>query len=111
MLSVYTVALGFLRVANETILRPIRTLTQGRGFNPKSHILNIFGGAGAQHGCAIAKELGIRKIEVNKYCGVLSAYGLGKAEVVEESEVPCNSRVEEVWKQQEDRFRNLVHRN
>jgi 5-oxoprolinase (ATP-hydrolysing) len=94
-ISAFSAALGFLRVANEIILRPIRTLTQGRGFNPKSHILNIFGGAGAQHGCAIAKELGITKIEVNRYCGVLSAFGLGKAEVVEESEFPCNCRVQD----------------
>ena len=45
--SVYDVALGFIKVANEAMSRPIRTLTQGRGFNPKNHILDVFGGAGA----------------------------------------------------------------
>ena len=45
-MSIYEVALGFIRVANETMCRPIRQLTQSRGFNPKNHILNIFGGAG-----------------------------------------------------------------
>jgi 5-oxoprolinase (ATP-hydrolysing) len=44
--SLFDVALGFIRVANETMCRPIRALTQSRGFNPKNHILSIFGGAG-----------------------------------------------------------------
>ena len=80
--SIYEVALGFTRVANESMSRPIRTLTQGRGFNPKNHILNVFGGAGAQHACAIAKGLGMSKIHVHKQCGILSAYCLGLADVV-----------------------------
>jgi 5-oxoprolinase (ATP-hydrolysing) len=46
-ISIYESALGFIKVANETMSRPIRSLTQGRGFNPKNHILDIFGGAGA----------------------------------------------------------------
>ena len=57
--SVADVALGFIRVANEAMCRPIRALTQSRGFNPKNHLLSIFGGAGGQHACAIARELGI----------------------------------------------------
>lgn len=39
--------------------RPIRSLTQGKGIDPRTHILSIFGGAGAQHACAIAAKLGI----------------------------------------------------
>jgi 5-oxoprolinase (ATP-hydrolysing) len=68
--------------------RPIRSLTQARGFNPKNHILDVFGGAGAQHACSIAKELGISTIYVHRYCGILSAYGLGLADVVRDSEKP-----------------------
>lgn len=45
--SLYDVAYGFIRVANETMSRPIRSITQNRGFNPKNHILDVFGGAGA----------------------------------------------------------------
>ena len=45
-------------------------------------MLNIFGGAGGQHACAIAKELGIQRILIHKYCGILSAYGLGLSDVV-----------------------------
>ena len=66
--SVYDVALGFIRVANEAMSRPIRALTQNRGFNPKSHILDVFGGAGAQHACAIAKGLGISTVYIHKHC-------------------------------------------
>lgn len=80
--TVHEVALGFIKVANEAMSRPIRSLTQGRGFNPKSHILDVFGGAGAQHACAIAKGLGISKVYIHQHCGILSAYGLGLADVV-----------------------------
>ena len=86
--TIYEMALGFIKVANETMSRPIRSLTQAKGFNPKNHILDIFGGAGAQHACAIARDLGIRKIYIHKYCGILSAYGLGLADVVHEAEEP-----------------------
>ena len=63
--TVQEVALGFIKVANEAMSRPIRSLTQGRGYNPKNHILDVFGGAGAQHACAIAKGLGISKVYIH----------------------------------------------
>jgi 5-oxoprolinase (ATP-hydrolysing) len=88
--SIFDVALGFIRVANEAMCRPIRALTQSRGFNPKLHLLSIFGGAGGQHACAIARELGISKVLIHKYCGILSAYGLGLADVVQEREEPTS---------------------
>lgn len=74
--------------------RPIRSLTQGRGFNPKNHILDVFGGAGAQHACAIAKGLGISKVYIHQHCGILSAYGLGLADVVQEKEEPLQEILE-----------------
>lgn len=89
-LSVEEVAAGFLKVANEAMCRPIRALTQARGFDPKDHILAIFGGAGGQHACAIAKLLGMSKVYIHKYAGILSAYGLSKSEIVEESQEPVN---------------------
>jgi 5-oxoprolinase (ATP-hydrolysing) len=52
--------------------------------------LSIFGGAGGQHACAIARELGISRILIHKYCGILSAYGLGLADVVQEREEPTS---------------------
>lgn len=49
----------------------------------------MFGGAGGQHACAIARSLGISKVFVHKYASVLSAYGLSGAELVEESQAPA----------------------
>jgi 5-oxoprolinase (ATP-hydrolysing) len=50
-------------------------------------VLACFGGAGGQHACAIAKALGIRTIFVHRYAGILSAVGIGLAEVVQEAQV------------------------
>jgi len=93
--NVYDVALGFIKVANETMSRPIRALTQNRGFNPRNHILDVFGGAGAQHACAIARGLGISTVFVHKHCGILSAYGLGLADVVQEKEEPLKEKLQD----------------
>ena len=84
----HEVALGFLRVANEAMCRPIRALTQAKGYNTTSHTLACFGGAGGQHACAIARSLGMTKVAVHKYSGILSAYGLAIADVVHEEQVP-----------------------
>ena len=55
----------------------------------------MFGGAGAQHACAIAKGLGISKIYIHKHCGILSAYGLGLADVVQDREEPLQEDLED----------------
>jgi 5-oxoprolinase (ATP-hydrolysing) len=83
------VALGFVRVANEAMCRPIRELTQAKGYDTTTHILSCFGGAGGQHACAIARSLGMTEINVHKYSGILSAYGLAMADVVSEQTAPC----------------------
>lgn len=61
-LSIEEVALGFIRVANEAMCRPIRALTQSRGLDTSRHVLCCFGGAGGQHACSIARELGISEV-------------------------------------------------
>ena len=61
-MSAEEVALGFLQVANEVMVRPIREISVMRGYDSKEHALACFGGAGGQHACAIARELGISKI-------------------------------------------------
>jgi len=88
---VYTVdevAYGFIRVANEAMARPIRNLTTMKGFDVTKHALATFGGAGPQHCCAIAKSLGMRRIYVHRYAGILSAYGLSLADIVVEKQEP-----------------------
>lgn len=87
--SVEELAYGFLQVANEAMCRPIRNLTQMRGFDITTHTLACFGGAGPQHACAIAKALGMTKVFVHRYGGVLSAYGLSMADAVHEEQEPA----------------------
>jgi len=87
-MSVEEVALGFLRVANEVMVRPIREISVMRGFDIKEHALACFGGAGGQHACAIALELGISKIFIHRFSGILSAYGMGLADIVVEIQEP-----------------------
>ncbi|XP_055854712.1 5-oxoprolinase [Episyrphus balteatus] len=88
-LSLQEIALGFIRVANEAMCRPIRALTQSRGLDTSRHVLSCFGGAGGQHACSIARELGMSKVLIHKYAGILSAYGIALADVVQEVQEPC----------------------
>lgn len=87
-MSIFEIAYGFIKVANEAMAWPIWQLTQSRGFDPRTHILSTFGGAGGQHACALAKILGISTIFIHQYAGILSAYGMGLADIVEEREEP-----------------------
>lgn len=81
------VALGFVDVANEAMCRPIRALTQARGLDVSQHVLACFGGAGGQHACAIARQLGMRTVFVHRYASILSAVGMGLASIVQEAQV------------------------
>jgi 5-oxoprolinase (ATP-hydrolysing) len=83
------VALGFLRVANETMIRPIREVSVQRGFNIQEHVLSCFGGAGGQHACSLARELGISLVFVHRFAGILSAYGIGLADLTAERQEPA----------------------
>ncbi|KAJ5122857.1 hypothetical protein N7526_009794 [Penicillium atrosanguineum] len=82
------VAFGFIKVANETMTRPIRSLTEAKGHDTSKHRLATFGGAGGQHAVAIAENLGIRQILIHRYSSVLSAYGMALADVVDENQEP-----------------------
>jgi 5-oxoprolinase (ATP-hydrolysing) len=75
------VAEGFLRVAVNNMARAIRKVSVQRGHDVTGYALNCFGGAGGQHACLVADELGIREVLVHPLAGVLSAYGMGLADV------------------------------
>lgn len=92
-MSIDEVAYGFLTVANETMTRPIRAITEAKGHDSSKHRLATFGGAGGQHAVAIADSLGISQILVHRYSSVLSAYGMALADVVDERQEPDSS----VW--------------
>jgi len=59
-----------------------------RGFDTKDHVLTAFGGAGPQHACGVARKLGIEKVLVPRYGGVLSAYGLSLSDAMVEETGP-----------------------
>ena len=88
-LTVEEVALGFLDVANEVMIRPMREVSVMRGYDIKEHVLAVFGGAGGQHGCALARRLGIKTLFIHRFGGILSAYGMGLADVVVERQRPA----------------------
>ncbi|KAI3002587.1 hypothetical protein CBS147346_5813 [Aspergillus niger] len=84
------VAWGFLDVANEAMCRPIRALTEGKGYDIANHHLSVFGGAGGQHACDVARKLGISTVIIHKYSSILSAYGMALADFVQEAQEPVN---------------------
>jgi 5-oxoprolinase (ATP-hydrolysing) len=92
-LSPEEAALGFLDVANEVMVRPIREVSIIRGFNVREHILACFGGAGGQHAAAIARKLGIRQIYIHRDAGILSALGIGAADVILDRQEPAGAAV------------------
>lgn len=86
--TVEEVALGFVDVANETMCRPIRTLTEAKGHDIREHVLACFGGAGGQHACAVARSLGMPSVVVHRHSGILSAYGIALADTVVDRQIP-----------------------
>jgi len=79
--SAEQVAEGFLAIAVEHMAQAIKKITIQRGFDVQDYVLNCFGGAAGQHACRVADRLGIKKIFLHPLAGVLSAYGMGLAEL------------------------------
>ncbi len=79
--SPHELAQGFIDIANTTMARAIRKISVSKGYDPAEYVLVTFGGAGAQHACALAKSLGMTTVLSHPYSGVLSAYGIGLADV------------------------------
>ncbi|GFY82621.1 oxoprolinase 1 [Actinidia rufa] len=65
-MTVEEIAQGFVNVANETMCRPIRQLTEMKGHETRNHALACFGGAGPQHACAIARSLGMKEVLIHR---------------------------------------------
>ncbi|KAH8597264.1 Hydantoinase B/oxoprolinase-domain-containing protein [Bisporella sp. PMI_857] len=107
LLSVEEVCLGFLDVANESMCRPIRQITESKGYDTVDHNLASFGGAGGQHACAIAHRLGIKRVVVHKHASILSAYGMALADTVHEAHEPCSCEYESSVEEVQFRLGNL----
>ncbi|KAF8307670.1 5-oxoprolinase [Clavulina sp. PMI_390] len=89
-LGLEEVAYGFIKVANETMCRPIRSLTEAKGHALAKHVLASFGGAGGQHATEIARLLGIKRILIHRHSSILSAYGLALADRAFELQEPAS---------------------
>ena len=89
------VAMGFIHVANESMAKPIRALTEARGYETSAHNLACFGGAAGQHSCAIASSLSIQMVILHRYSSILSAYGMALADVVHEAQEPASGILDE----------------
>ena len=75
------IADGFLHVAVENMANAIKKISVARGYDVTEYALNCFGGAGGQHACMVADTLGMKTILIHPRSGVLSAYGMGLADI------------------------------
>ncbi|MBS0279398.1 MAG: hydantoinase B/oxoprolinase family protein [Proteobacteria bacterium] len=74
--SAEDVADGFIRIAVENMANAIRRISVAKGYDARDYALNCFGGAGGQHACLVADALGMTRIFIHPFSGVLSAYGM-----------------------------------
>ncbi len=74
------VAADFLSIAVANMANAIKEVSVRKGHDPASFVLHCFGGAGGQHACLVADELGMSRVFIHPFAGVLSAYGMGLAD-------------------------------
>ncbi len=79
--SLEEIAEGFLEIAVDNMAAAIRKISIARGHDVTRYTLACFGGAGGQHACRVADALGMERILIHPLAGVLSAYGIGIADV------------------------------
>ena len=79
--SLTEIAEGFLEIAVDNMAAAIRKISIARGHDVTLYTLACFGGAGGQHACRVADALGMERILIHPFAGVLSAYGIGLAQV------------------------------
>jgi 5-oxoprolinase (ATP-hydrolysing) len=72
---------GFLQIAVDNMAHAIKHISVERGYDVTGYTLCCFGGAGGQHACAVADALGMKRVFIHPFAGVLSAYGMGLADV------------------------------
>ena len=75
------IARGFLRIAVDNMANAIKKISIARGHDVSRYTLQCFGGAGGQHACLVADALGIERVMIHPLAGVLSAHGMGLADM------------------------------
>jgi len=79
--SAEAIADGFLKIATQNMASAIKKISVQRGHDVTDYVLNCFGGAGGQHACDVADSLGMTRVLIHPYSGILSAYGMGLADI------------------------------
>lgn len=77
----HELAEGFLKIAVENMAQAVKKISVAKGYDVTGYVLTSFGGAGAQHACLVADALSMTKVLLHPLAGVLSAYGMGLAEI------------------------------
>ena len=95
-LTAQEMAQGFLRIAVDNMANAIKKISVQRGHDVTHYTLQCFGGAGGQHACLVADALGMRRVFLHPFAGVLSAYGMGLAEIRAMREVQVDLPLAEV---------------
>ena len=85
--SVESIAEGFLAIAVDNMANAIKKISVQRGHDVTDYTLQCFGGAGGQHACLVAEALGMSRVLIHPFAGVLSAFGMGLAELREMREM------------------------
>ncbi|HEY4264656.1 MAG TPA: hydantoinase B/oxoprolinase family protein [Micropepsaceae bacterium] len=88
------IAEGFLRIAVANMAKAIKQISIQRGHDLAEYTLVAFGGAAGQHACLVADALGMKRVMIHPLAGVLSAYGIGRAELRTIREQTMNVRLE-----------------
>ena len=114
--SLEEIAEGFLEIAVDNMAAAIRKISIARGHDVTRYTLACFGGAGGQHACSVADALGMERILIHPLAGVLSAYGIGIADVKAIRETswlePLGEDLSEALEQLERRARDaLIEQN
>jgi 5-oxoprolinase (ATP-hydrolysing) len=97
-MTVEEVAQGFLRIAVENMANAIKKISVQRGYDVTKYTMNCFGGAGGQHACLVADALGMQSVFIHPFAGVLSAFGMGLADVRAMREYQFGQGVEHIQK-------------
>ncbi|NMH99271.1 hydantoinase B/oxoprolinase family protein [Pseudonocardia acidicola] len=88
------VAEGYLQIAVANMAAEIKRISVEKGHDVSDYVLTTFGGAGGQHACAVADSLGIRTVLVPPMAGVLSALGIGLADITVMRQQSVEARLE-----------------
>ena len=75
------IAEGYLRIAVDNMANAIKKISVARGYDVTRYTLACFGGAAGQHACRVADALAMPRVYIHPYAGVLSAYGMGLADI------------------------------